>query len=537
MILKVQIPVNFIYFSVLPFVWVVNYMDDSKKIFVIVIEILFALSILSLASYEVKGELWRNETIGNGTYSSIEIDSFGNPRVVYYDNKKGNLVYARLTKTGWEYEVVDSDKNVGKYNSLVLDEKNIPHISYYDTDNGNLKYARLFNDKWKIKTVQKDGNVGKFSSITLDGKENSHISYYDSSNGNLMHARKGAELWNTETVDSEGDVGKYTSIGVGNNIHISYYSVDSGDLKYAEYGGDKWQTEVVDNGGNVGQYTSIEVSDEGPHISYFSEDGDLKYTYRDNGGWKGGFIEGSASISGDASLKIYGNNIYTAYSGDGNRLTYAIKDGEDWKKKIVDNSSFVSVDSSLDIGKYGRAYISYPNMNANNLKYLTYYTVPSRPTGLRALSGDESVKLEWTEPDNNGGKPTEEHYLYRIGPDGDKRRIASLDSPQTTYLDSSVDNGKVYRYFVTALNVIGESESSNEIEVKPPSDKPLGAGELEEVEGVTTTTTLESEDKTEKTVSRDIFEDEKSKNWGIYPYIVFIILIIVLIVFIWRKKT
>ncbi|HQY88883.1 MAG TPA: S8 family serine peptidase, partial [Tepidisphaeraceae bacterium] len=66
-----------------------------------------------------------------GTYLSMQIDSFGSPRIAYFDAVRGDLRYASFDGAAWSLTTIDALGSVGLYPSLVIDSTDKPSIAYY----------------------------------------------------------------------------------------------------------------------------------------------------------------------------------------------------------------------------------------------------------------------------------------------------------------------------------------------------------------------------------------------------------------------
>ncbi|WP_298037281.1 choice-of-anchor D domain-containing protein [uncultured Desulfuromonas sp.] len=101
---------------------------------------------------------WQSEVVdGSGAvagHTTIDVDGAGALHISYYSysdqSHDGDLMYATNASGTWMAEIVDSAEvldgsNVGQYTSLGLDSSGNPHISYYDATEGDLKYAHRHN--------------------------------------------------------------------------------------------------------------------------------------------------------------------------------------------------------------------------------------------------------------------------------------------------------------------------------------------------------------------------------------------------------
>jgi fibronectin type 3 domain-containing protein len=103
----------------------------------------------------------------------------------------------------------------------------------------------------------------------------------------------------------------------------------------------------------------------------------------------------------------------------------------------------------------------------------TSSTAPGQPTNLRALGSSDRISLNWTAPSTNGGSAVTGYKLYRGTDSGQLSLLINLGNV-LSYVDSNLSNGATYLYQVSALNVIGESARSSEVQgttaVQVPSE-------------------------------------------------------------------
>ncbi|HME52518.1 MAG TPA: fibronectin type III domain-containing protein [Candidatus Lokiarchaeia archaeon] len=95
----------------------------------------------------------------------------------------------------------------------------------------------------------------------------------------------------------------------------------------------------------------------------------------------------------------------------------------------------------------------------SRLVYTAYF--PSAPLNLLATGGNMQVALSWQAPLRSGESAITGYNIYRSTSPGSETLLTTT-SNMTTFTDTSVKNGQIYYYKITAVNATGEGALSNE---------------------------------------------------------------------------
>ena len=133
------------------------------------------------------------------------------------------------------------------------------------------------------------------------------------------------------------------------------------------------------------------------------------------------------------------------------------------------SASYTTVEA--DLSQYLRATATYDDthgtgksaavISANQAQ--AAQAIPAKPTGLTAASGDGSVTLSWTDPDDS----TINGYEYTTDGGSNWHDMSGTGATTTSYTVTDLTNGTEYSFRIRARNTNGDSEASETASATP----------------------------------------------------------------------
>ncbi len=345
-------------------------------------------------------------------------------------------------------------------------------ISIYSS-NGTIEWIKDVDGFSSV--ILDDNNIIYFTTKKIPGKFNLNA-YYPN----------GTKKWNI-SLDGESSTISfslfYPAIDENYNLYMTV-----GDIVYSIYpnGTIRWKSEL-----NIYYYLTSPTLDANETV-YIQDTNDLIALYQNNGSLKWNMTISSnnpdktiPAIGPDGNIYCGSRRVY-AFTKDGDILWefnpgntvstptigaegtiyfssietfYALNSNGTLKWKRLLDSGIQS--SSGIINSKGEIYVSGRDF------YILGKIEPTPPTNFKISSGDSFINLSWFYPEDDGGGSVIEYHIYRGTSSAEKGLFITLGPNTHYFIDTSVENGVVYYYSITANNSEGESDFSPELSARP----------------------------------------------------------------------
>ena len=154
----------------------------------------------------------------------------------------------------------------------------------------------------------------------------------------------------------------------------------------------------------------------------------------------------------DGGFDLTGYRVYRGRDIENMRLIGDLVQERSYIDRNVENGKLfhykVSCVNDLGGGPFSRVVDVIPS------------SVPDPPLNLVSIIGIGHINISWEAPEDDGGLPITGYNVYRGINTLDWVLLTSLSNVTTTYRDNNVTTSMIYRYRVSAVNMVGEGESS-----------------------------------------------------------------------------
>jgi hypothetical protein len=358
-----------------------------------------------LGAHGSAGSTWTIDTVdangGDFRFTSLKLDTSGNPHISYQNCNDEGLRYATLNGTGWAVEVVDSDNRTGFWTALDLDHADYPHIVCFSLQDSDLEYRWKNESGWQSDNPPTHGNASwNAAPFRLGSDGYPRIIMVDRFTTGLVYFWENESGWQTETIP-DTRYSSYPDLILDRNDqpHVSFLCerANTGYARYAVRDCTGWKTEIVNDSVNTwGAATSIRLDDSGyPRIGFYDRTGlDLMYAWRNESGWLTEIAVSRGNVGDQCCLAIdrEGFPHLSYYNASESALAYSRKDGPGWFSETVD-------EGGIGTGWYGSLVL-----DANDSPYISYGDYPTGSLKLARMENAQNpANLSITATAGSGG--------------------------------------------------------------------------------------------------------------------------------------
>lgn len=411
-----------------------------------------------------------------GQYSSVAIDTAGNPWISYQDTSNSELRVAQYVGSGgsgcastaWTCLTVDSVSSVtGDSTSIGFNPSGVAYISYIDETAFDLRVAHYVgsggsgctSSAWTCESadtaVASTDIFNPSTSIAFGSTGNPWISYNFHNGGTLNEDLRVAQYvgsggtgcgnttWLCTNVHITGNSGSYSSIAVDDSgtAWVSFNILTSSDLAIAKYVGSggsgcnssAWTCTTIAATNLVGDYNSIAIDPAGnPWISYYDSSGNNLQIAKfvTSGGncdtvaggsdaWDCTTVDSTNLVGSYTSLAFdpAGNPWISYYDESGHNLRVARYDGDGTASGCADNAwTCTDIDTSNDVGSYSSLAFD-PSGNA----WISEYNATSSDLRVAEIVGGGEILMAPSERLSGGDAISESHSDMTALPDNTNR--------------------------------------------------------------------------------------------------------------------
>jgi hypothetical protein len=226
----------------------------------------------------------------SSAFTSISLDTAGNPMIVYKDAGNSVLYSASQIAGGWTADSIlnlngSYGENGGRPVSLQIGTDNKPQMAIIGGNGAQLMYASKSGSTWSFSTIS-NYLVDAGLSMALDTGNKPHIAFSNmSSISSISYAYKSGNSWVVEEVGdtTSGRTGFWNSIGLDkkNDVYISYRNSDEASQKFAWRKNGLWKFESISTTNNAGPFNSLQIDKDGtPHIAFDAYNNNTLYYAR-----------------------------------------------------------------------------------------------------------------------------------------------------------------------------------------------------------------------------------------------------------------